>query len=198
MRAKNLGTVRSDGQVYNRTKVRTHEDTDTGTKVRTHAQWIGNPLNPPGVGWVNFFRWELIWPISSHPIKMWARSDGRFEKSVLQVYNRIIVYSVCIYIAKSFGYYDFGVLSMSVMGFPKKKFGWGVGGWGEFYPNLFWIFWNFFNYAKPLRPLMLSLWKAERHFCHLWFTVAATILSFGHLACLLAWILSAQLSVNVQ
>ena len=32
----------------------------------------------------------LIWPISSHPIKMWARSDGRFEKSVLQVYNRIL------------------------------------------------------------------------------------------------------------
>ena len=31
-------TARSDGQVYNRTKVRTHEGTDTGTKVRTHAQ----------------------------------------------------------------------------------------------------------------------------------------------------------------
>ena len=52
---------------------------------------IYNPLNPPGVGWVKMFRWELIWPISSHPIKMWARSDGRFEKSVLQVYNRMPV-----------------------------------------------------------------------------------------------------------
>ena len=26
------------------------------------------------------------------------------------------------------GYYDLGVLSMSVMGF-QNKFGWGVGGW---------------------------------------------------------------------
>ena len=92
-------TARADGQVYNMTKVRTHEDTDTGTKVCTHAQWIGNPLNPPGVGWVNFFRWELIWPISSHPIKMWARSDGRFEKSVLQVYNgwlKVVLLYTCI------------------------------------------------------------------------------------------------------
>ena len=29
---------------------------------------------------------------------------------------------------KVVGYYDFSVLSMSVMGF-QKKFGWGVGGW---------------------------------------------------------------------
>ena len=27
--------------------------------------------------------------LSAHPIKIWARSDGRFEKSVLQFYNRI-------------------------------------------------------------------------------------------------------------
>ena len=25
-------------------------------------------------------------------------------------------------------------------GFPKKKFGWGVGGWGELYPSFFGIF----------------------------------------------------------
>ena len=30
---------------------------------------------------------------------------------------------------KVVGYYDLSVLSMSVMGFHKKKFGWGVGGW---------------------------------------------------------------------
>ena len=29
---------------------------------------------------------------------------------------------------KVVGYYDLSVLSMSVMGFPKKKFGWWVGG----------------------------------------------------------------------
>ena len=37
------------------------------------------------------------------------------------------MYSVCIYIDKSC--YDLSVLSMSVMGFQRKKFGWGgVGG----------------------------------------------------------------------
>ena len=45
------------------------------------------------------------------------------------------MYSVCIYIAKScVGYYDLSFLSMSAMGF-QKKFGWRVGGWGEFYPS---------------------------------------------------------------
>ena len=37
---------------------------------------------------------------------------------------------------KVVGYYDLSVLSMSVMGF-QKKFGWGVGGWGELYPIFF-------------------------------------------------------------
>ena len=37
------------------------------------------------------------------------------------------VYSVCTYIAKSFGYYDLNVLSMLVMGFQKKV--WMGGGW---------------------------------------------------------------------
>ena len=40
---------------------------------------------------------------------------------------------------KVVGYYDFSVLSMSVMGF-QKKFGWGVDGWGELYPSFFGIF----------------------------------------------------------
>ena len=36
----------------------------------------------------------------------------------------------CLYIfLKVVGYYDLSVLSMSVMGFPQKKFGWWVGGW---------------------------------------------------------------------
>ena len=48
------------------------------------------------------------------------------------------MYSVCIYtLLKVVSYYDLSVLSTSVMGFQKKKFGWGVGGWGERYPSLF-------------------------------------------------------------
>ena len=46
----------------------------------------------------------------------------------------------CLYtLLKVVGYYDLSVLSMSVMGF-RKKFGWGVGGWGELYPSLFGFF----------------------------------------------------------
>ena len=41
---------------------------------------------------------------------------------------------------KVVGYYDLSVLPMSVMGFQKKKFGWG--GWGELYP----IFVGFFEF----------------------------------------------------
>ena len=44
---------------------------------------------------------------------------------------------------KVFGYYDLSVLSMSVMGF-QKKFGWGLGGWGELYPSFFVGFFEFF------------------------------------------------------
>ena len=54
---------------------------------------------------------------------------------------------------KVVSYYDLSVLSMSVMVSKKKKFGWGVGGWGELYPSFFWDFWNLFNFAKPLRQV---------------------------------------------
>ena len=48
------------------------------------------------------------------------------------------MYSVCIRtLIKVVSYYDLSVLSMSVMDFKKKKFGWG---WGELYPCIFWIF----------------------------------------------------------
>ena len=46
-------------------------------------------------------------------------------------------------------YYDFSVLSMSVMAFQKKKFRWGVRGWGELYPSLFWIFELFLSWQSP-------------------------------------------------
>ena len=41
---------------------------------------------------------------------------------------------------KVVGYYDLSVLSMSVMDFQKKKFGWRVGGWGDLYSSFFGIF----------------------------------------------------------
>ena len=53
---------------------------------------------------------------------------------------------------KVVGYYDLSVLSMSVMGFQKKKFGWAwVGGVGSI--QVFLDFWNCFNLAKPLNSI---------------------------------------------
>ena len=64
------------------------------------------------------------------------------------------MYSVCISVAvytllKDVSYYDLSVLSMSVMGFQKKKFGWGVGGWGELYPSFVLDYWNLFTLQSP-------------------------------------------------
>ena len=52
---------------------------------------------------------------------------------------------------KVVSYYDLSVLSMSVMGFQKrKKFGWGwVGEVSSI--QVFFGFFEFFNFAKPLR-----------------------------------------------
>ena len=44
-------------------------------------------------------------------------------------------------------YYDFSVLSMSVMGFQKKKFGWGVGVEGAS-SEFFFGFLEFFKLCK--------------------------------------------------
>ena len=60
------------------------------------------------------------------------------------------VYSVYI-LLKVVSCYDFSVLSMHD-GFLKKKVGWGVGGWGELYPVLFWIFGIFLTLLSPLVP----------------------------------------------
>ena len=57
------------------------------------------------------------------------------------------VFCLLYTLLKVVGYYDLSVLSMAVMGFQKKKFGWSVGGWGELYPILF-------NFAKPLNHLL--------------------------------------------
>ena len=51
---------------------------------------------------------------------------------------------------KVVSYYDLSVLSMSVMGFQKKKLDGGVGGWGELHPSLFWIFGIYLTLQSPL------------------------------------------------
>ena len=58
---------------------------------------------------------------------------------------------------KVVGYYDLSVLSMSVMGFKKKKL--DGGGWvGSAIQVFFGNFLNFFNFAKPLiLSILLSL-----------------------------------------
>ena len=50
------------------------------------------------------------------------------------------MYSVCIYtLLKVVSYCRFEC-SVQVSDGSKKKFGWGVGGWGELYPSFFGIF----------------------------------------------------------
>ena len=54
-------------------------------------------------------------------------------------------------------HYDLTVLSMSVMGFQRKSFDRGVGGWvGELYPVFIWIFWHFVNFAKHTAVVLTS------------------------------------------
>ena len=50
---------------------------------------------------------------------------------------------------KVVSYYDLRFLSLSVMGFQKKKFGWRMGGWGELYPSFFQIFGIFVTLQSP-------------------------------------------------
>ena len=57
---------------------------------------------------------------------------------------------------KVVSYYDLNVLSISVMGFQKKVW-MGVGGWGEFYPSLFFIFLFFLTLHRPLLQNMHHL-----------------------------------------
>ena len=62
------------------------------------------------------------------------------------------MYSVCIYVVS---YYDFSVLSMSVMGFQKKVWmgGW-VGGCGELYPFFGGFFEFFLTLQSPLEDTL--------------------------------------------
>ena len=71
---------------------------------------------------------------------------GKSSQNSLSIFWSSIYHIFCLYILlKVVSYYDLSVLSKSVM-VSKKKFGWGVGGWGELYPSFFFYF---FNFAKP-------------------------------------------------
>ena len=61
-----------------------------------------------------------------------GKSSQNSPKPVIMFWSSIGPTMCILYVyalLKVVGYYDLSVLSMSVMGFPKKKFGWGVGGW---------------------------------------------------------------------
>ena len=84
--------------------------------------------------------------IAQSSVKVDAQVHGdnileEYTMSILSVYALL----------KVVGYYDLSFLSMSlsVMGFKKKKLGWWVGGWGELYPNVFLIFGIFLTLKNP-------------------------------------------------
>ena len=84
----------------------------------------------------------------------------------------------CLYtLLKFVGYYDLSILSMSVMGFQKKKFGWVWVG-GVSYIQFFGDFRNFFNFAKSL--IQSRRYKLH-HFCEQWNN------SLGHLPIRVTW-----------
>ena len=57
---------------------------------------------------------------------------------------------------KIVSYYDLSVPSMSVMGFQKKKFGWGVCGRCELFPVLLWTFRICLTLQSPLQGMRLN------------------------------------------
>ena len=76
--------------------------------------------------------WKWMGGSRSHSEFFFGKSSQNSPKPLLIFWSTAVVYhvySVCTYIAKVVGYYNLSVLSMSVMGFQKKKvwMGW-VGG----------------------------------------------------------------------
>ena len=82
-----------------------------------------------------------------------GKSSQNCPKPVLIFWNSI-PWVFYIYIAKSCWLLLFECSVHVSDGFPKKKFGWGVDGWGEVYPSFFGIF---FNFAKPLTTIPLFM-----------------------------------------
>ena len=97
-------------------------------------------------------RW---WVQVSLGIFFWKSSQNS-SKQVLILWSSIpCICILSVYtLLKVVSYYDWSVLSMSVMGF-KKKYGWGagmggwVGGWDELYQSLFWILLIFLTLQSP-------------------------------------------------
>ena len=80
-----------------------------------------------------------------------GKSSQNTSKQVQIFWSSIIPYVFCLYILlKVVRYYDLSVLSMSVMGFKKKKFVWRVDGWGQLYPSLFGISGILLTLQSPL------------------------------------------------
>ena len=86
-----------------------------------------------------------------------SHSEFFFEQSSKNNHKLVLIFwssipcVFCLYIAKSFGYYDLSVRSMSMMGSKKTSLdgGW-VGGWGELHPSLFSIVGEKNLLCKPL------------------------------------------------
>ena len=65
---------------------------------------------------------------------------------------------------------DLSVLSISMMTF-QKKFGWGVGWWGDLSNFFLGFFEVFFNFAKPLRSAILygtDIWERTKRNSRSW------------------------------
>ena len=66
------------------------------------------------------------------------------------------------------GYYDLSVLFMSVMGFPKKKFGWRVGGVSSI--QLCWMFGICLTLQAPTKDRATRRTPDRTRQVHYWWT----------------------------
>ena len=90
------------------------------------------------------------WVQVSLGIFLCGKSSQNSSKPVLIFWSTAVVYNVySVYIVNN--YYDLSVLSMSVMGIPKKIWtGGGVSSTVMGQSSFILEFWNFFNFTKPL------------------------------------------------
>ena len=96
---------------------------------------------------------------------VFGKSSQNSSKPVLIFWSSIPCV-LCLYIQctllKVVSYYDLSVLSMSVIGFQKKKFGWGwVDGVSSI--QVYFGFLEFFNFAKPLKVAKIFFYFSMAH-----------------------------------
>ena len=83
----------------------------------------------------------------------------------VQIFWRSIPYVLCLYtFLKVVSYYDLSVLSMSVMGFPKKSLDGGWVGGVSSIQVFFRIFGGIFSFPKPLRAVLCQVTKFSSHY----------------------------------